>query len=207
MTVNKWSNQDWEEAQAWESKWHGGFNGACSNSYAEEVKHLTYAYKMGLTAVSGEGQWPCYDLGGASVLDIGGGPVSILLKCFNTGQCRVADPCEFPSWVHGRYFASGIEFVSIKGEDLADWSPQWDEAWIYNVLQHTQDPELIIMNARKLASTIRIIEWIDIPPHQGHPQELKEADLNKWLGGTGTTEWLSENGCTGVRAYYGVFKY
>lgn len=199
MTGNEWANEDWNLSQEYERKWWGD---AC-NTFAEETKHLTYAYKMGLTCFTGAGMWPCYDLNGTRVLDIGGGPTSILLKCQRRGPSRVADPCNYPLWVKYRYYEAGIEFSPIKGEDLS-WGREWDEVWCYNVLQHTEDPELIIMNARRMAPVIRLFEWIDIPPHQGHPQELKEESLNKWLGGEGRTEQLNENGCN-ARAYYGVF--
>jgi 2-polyprenyl-3-methyl-5-hydroxy-6-metoxy-1,4-benzoquinol methylase len=188
----------WTEAQEFERNWWG----SCSNTFQEEIKQLTYAHKMGLTAFSSGGHWPVYDLQGKSVLDIGGGPVSILLKCINLGICEVADPCEYPSWVRNRYERAGIIYNLFKGEDLPLF--EYDEVWIYNVLQHVEDPELIIHNAKRIASTIRIFEWIDMAPSEGHPQELKEEELNKWLGGQGTTEWLDENGCNG-RSFYGVF--
>jgi hypothetical protein len=188
----------WEDDQEFERAWWGD----CTNTFTEETKQLTYAYKMGLTCYSNNGKWPCYNLEGKSVIDIGGGPVSMLLKCENRGFCKVADPCDFPTWVVNRYTESQIAYIHTAAEELL-WGES-DEVWIYNVLQHTQDPELIIKNARNLAPVIRIFEWIDLPPHEGHPQELKEEDLNKWLGDTGTTEWLNENHCYG-RAYYGVF--
>lgn len=193
----------WKNDQEFERSWWGD----CSNTFTEETKQLTYAYKMGLTCYSNNGKWPCYDLAGKSVLDIGGGPTSILLKCENKGNCLVIDPCKYPYWIDARYETAGIQYAQARGEDLdpeTNSELRWDEAWIYNVLQHTEDPELIINNARDLAPVLRIFEWIDIPAHEGHPQELKEEDLNKWLGGTGTTEWLDENGCHG-RSYYGVF--
>lgn len=197
--------EDWASSQKWESEWWNGENGACANTYAEQTKHLTYAYKMGLTAYYGPGTWPNYDMTGYSVLDIGGGPTSMLLTCHNLGKSRVIDPCEYPDWVQSRYYKAGIEYQKIRGEDI-DLNEHWDEAWMYNVLQHTEDPELIIMKAKEVASVIRIFDWINIPPCQGHPQELKEDLLNKWLEGTGTAEWLNENGCAGP-AYYGVFRY
>lgn len=197
----------WKEDQDFERNWWGG----CENTFTEETKQLTYAYKMGLTCYSNNGKWPCYDLAGKNVIDIGGGPVSLLLKCENRGRSLVVDPCRYPTWIWSRYWEAHIEQKQIRGEDLdtedmdTDAEPLWNEAWIYNVLQHTQDPEKIITNARCLAPVVRIFEWLDIPAHEGHPQELKEEDLNKWLNGVGTTEQLSENGCYG-RAYYGVFK-
>jgi 2-polyprenyl-3-methyl-5-hydroxy-6-metoxy-1,4-benzoquinol methylase len=196
----------WEDDQEFERTWWG----ECSNTFTEEIKQLSYAYKMGLTAYANAGKWPCYNLVGRSVLDIGGGPTSMLLKCENKGLAsRVEDPCDYPDWIKARYASVGIGYGRTRGEELQ--YPQytsgiWDEVWIYNVLQHVEDPELIITNARKVAPVIRIFEWIDLPHHEGHPQELKEENLNKWLGGIGTTEWLDENNCYG-RAYYGVFNY
>jgi hypothetical protein len=191
----------WKDDQEFERNWWGDV----SNTFTEETKQLTYAYKMGLTCYSNNGKWPCYDLAGKSVLDIGGGPVSMLLKCENKGAlCRVVDPCAYPLWVRDRYTSAGIGYQQVPAEELVH-SLHWDEAWIYNVLQHTEDPETIIKNALEKAPIVRLFEWIDIPAHEGHPQELKEEDLNKWLEGEGTTEWLNENNCYG-RAYYGVFK-
>lgn len=191
----------WNDDQEFERKWWG----SCQNTFTEETKQLTYAYKMGLYCYSSDGKWPCYNLEGARILDIGGGPVSILLKCENYGPSRVVDPCTYPNWIWSRYSEAGIEYDRLRGEDIGSWDAHWDEVWIYNVLQHTERPELIIQNAKKLAPIIRLFEWIDIPPHLGHPQELKEELLNKWLDSEGITEQLDENGCQG-RAYYGIFK-
>lgn len=191
----------WSDDQEFERDWWGD----CGNTFTEEIKQLSYGYKMGLQSHASAGKWPVYNLEFKSILDIGGGPVSMLLKCENRGRrCMVVDPCAYPSWVRSRYMQLGIDFHRARGEDCQ--SGQWDEVWIYNVLQHTEDPELIIKTAKDRAPVIRIFEWIDLPAHEGHPQELKEEELNKWLGGTGTTEWLNENNCYG-RAYFGVFTY
>lgn len=197
----------WEDDQKFEKEWWGD----CINTFTEETKQLTYGYKMGLTCYSNNGKWPCYNLEGKSVLDIGGGPTSMLLKCENRGRSKVADPCDYPSWVVNRYTEARIAYVKIQGEELLPGKKipgkidKWDEVWIYNVLQHTEDPKRIIRNAKLLGKTIRIFEWLDIPAHEGHPQELKDYLLDMWLDGKGTTEWLNENGCYG-RAYYGVFE-
>lgn len=190
----------WEHDQEFERSWWGD----CANTFTEETKQLTYAYKMGLQVYSNNGKWPCYNLEGKNILDIGGGPVSMLLKCENKGSCLVADPCNYPSWILSRYDAAQIGYSIVSGENLT-WVGRYDEVWIYNVLQHTQDPEKIIQNAKDLAPVLRIFEWIDLPAHEGHPQELKEENLNEWIGGEGKTEWLNENGCHG-RAYYGYFE-
>lgn len=203
------ASHSWDDDQEWERSWWGD----CTHTYAEETKHRTYARFMGLTEGTGWGTWPAYDIAGANVLDIGGGPVSMLLKALNRGpKCEVADPCRYPKWVEERYKIAGIGYEQLAGEDISrptnpDESP-YDEVWIYNVLQHTQDPELIINNAWGWAPVIRIFEWVDIPPHTGHPHELKKVLLDYWLGGSGTTAQLTsaeDPGCDGM-AYGGRFE-
>lgn len=192
----------WTQEQEWERQWWG----TCVNTFAEEAKQITYAHRMGLASVSDGAHWPYYDLAGKSVIDIGGGPSSLLLKTHGGSRLRVSDPCRYPAWTYARYEAARIEWRIEPGEQL-DTSDRFNEAWIYNVLQHTDDPRQIIENAKAVASTIRIFEWINIPPHPGHPQMLLEDKLNEWLGGTGTVEDFRgrpENGCDQV-AYYGCF--
>lgn len=169
---------------------------------------------MGLQPQATPWRDPVYKLTGKSILDIGGGPVSMLLKTEEFERAIVIDPCEYPEWVKARYQAAGIEFYKIAGEDLLTPGmidelqefPPVDEIWIYNVLQHTQDPEKIIDNARKLAKTIRIFEWINTEITAGHPHSLSQEKLDLWLGGHGTIENLNRNNCFGW-AYYGVFNY
>ncbi len=138
----------WQKAQEWENNWWG----SCANTYWEETKQLVYARKMGLTQFVSEGKiW--FDLEKKSILDIGGGPVSLLLKGKNPGNCWVVDPCGYPDWVKKRYETANVAYHKIKGEDLSDISFTFvfDEVWIYNVLQHTDDPSKIIANARKIS--------------------------------------------------------
>lgn len=189
----------WSEEQDWEANWWGD----CTNTYNEERKQQTYAQKMGIIADWDYGHYPVYDLKGISVLDIGGGPVSMLLKCKNFKESAVVDPCDYPKWVDERYKIKEIDYFRIKGEDIR--STDFDEVWIYNVLQHTDSPEKILQNARRASKIIRIFEWIDAGTSHGHPHNLTETNLNKWLGGEGKVEQLNENGCVG-KAYYGIFK-
>lgn len=191
---------DWQKVNELEKDWWGN----CSNTYGEETKQLLYANRMGLrTNHNGKSPYN-FNLEGKSVLDIGGGPCSLLLKCENLGMGFVVDPCDFPTWVEDRYINAGLGYSKQKGE-LLDIKAPVDEVWIYNVLQHVEDPELVIANAKKAGKIIRIFEWIEIADDHAHPHALKEADLNKWLGGEGKTEFLSgENQCYG-QCYYGVF--
>ena len=108
-----WKN--WEEATKWEAKWHGD---CISASFGEEFKQLAYAKRMGLKTFH-DGRSPfVFNLQGRSVLDIGGGSCSLLLKCLNRGVSVVVDPCDYPEWVNQRYIAAGITLAKIKAEDL-----------------------------------------------------------------------------------------
>jgi hypothetical protein len=183
-----------------EFKFERRFWGDCTNTFAEDQKHYVYARYMGLTANG------CYfDVQQKKILDIGGGPTSMLLKTSNLSYGMVCDPIRYPDWVYARYTLKGVVSVVILGEEIE--TVGWDEVWIYNVLQHCRDPERIVLNARKAAPLIRLFEWIDIPPHPGHPQMLTETDLSKWLGAPGVVGQLDgDAGCYG-KFFAGVFAY
>lgn len=194
----------WTEAQKWESSWWGN----CVNTFGEEHKQLLYADKMGLVFFHNQKSPFNIDMEGKSVLDIGGGPCSLLLKCVNLKKGAVRDPLSFPKWVKQRYKEAGIDYARATGEDVLsslDKGEVFDEVWLYNVLQHTQNPQKIIKNARKVGKTIRIFEWINTPINKGHIHTLTQENLDKWLGGEGHVETLKgQNTCFG-ECYYGVF--
>jgi hypothetical protein len=172
--------------------------GDCCNTFDEDQKHYVYARYMGLKQVGYS-----FDVAGARIIDIGGGPTSMLLKTINLGdRALVVDPLQYPSWTYARYEAKGIESLVMRGEDICVTS--FDEAWIYNCLQHTDDPELIIRNAFNAAKTLRIFEWVDVPPHDGHPIELTKQKLDAWIGNEGQTIRLAESGCFG-KAYFSTY--
>jgi hypothetical protein len=180
-----------------EHKFERNYWGDCANTYFEEQKHFVYARLMGVK-VNG-----CsFDVAGQRILDIGGGPVSMLLKTINLGLGMVCDPITYPSWVYERYRAKGILYLVQSGEDVNTFG--WDEVWIYNVLQHCMDPKKIIDNARRAARLLRVFEWIDFPPHCGHPHMLTEDNMASWLGAAGVVTRLSESGCNG-NSFSGIF--
>jgi hypothetical protein len=192
----------WVEAQKWETDWWGD----CVNTYGEEEKQLLYANRMGLQMFHNKKSPYNINLGRTSVIDIGGGPVSLLLKCVNGSGLIVVEPMVMPGWVTERYAEASIVVRQGPGEELSpDEFDQIDEAWIYNVLQHTQDPERVIENARKIAKIVRLFEWIDTPANVGHPHSLSQAKLDEWLGGFGKVEELTgQANCFG-NCYYGIF--
>lgn len=189
----------WQDEQEWEKDWWGN----CTNTYGEESKQFVYANRMGLKIFS-DGKSP-YNFNAAGyILDIGGGPVSMLLKCPHaTGL--VIDPCSYPDWVYKRYDIGGIKYKIAGGEDIS-YENEFDEVWIYNCLQHVQDPEKIVYNALKATKTIvRVFEWLEVGISKGHPHNLTQKSLDEWFKGIGKTEHMNESGCTGF-GYYGIFK-
>jgi len=186
-----------KEAQKWEKEWWGN----CVNTYGEEMKQFLYAEKMGLNRAPTIKTPYRFDLQGKSVLDIGGGPTSLLLKCENV-KSLVIDPINFPKWIWDRYEEAGITFLCMEGEEIPT-KDSFDEVWIYNVLAHCKNPKEIIENARKVSKLIRIFEWIDTPVGAGHISSLTEKELNEWLEGEGKVEQLT--GVAHGKAYYGVF--
>ena len=192
----------WEKAQEWELDWHSN----CINSFHEEEKQLVYAEKMGLIPTPTPKTPVNFDLDGKSVLDIGGGAYSLLLKCVNFSHGTVVDPlmAKHPKWVKARYAEAGIVAVSETGEKFKS-NMTYDEVWIYNVLEHVKSPKKVIDKTLELGRVVRIFEWLDTRENTGHPHTLKEKQLNKWLGGSGKVEKVNRGGAVGS-AYYGVFK-
>lgn len=168
--------------------------GDCTNTADEEAKQLKYAELMGLDSmrVDGSGWFSApFDLGGRSVLDIGGGPVSLLLKCRNRGDCAVLDPIRWPDWVHERYEAAGISYLQCRAES-AHLSQVYDEVWIYNVLQHVQDPQKVIEVAIAHGRAVRVFEWLGGEPNAMHPNVMTREFLDGALGVEGvvhTVDW------------------
>jgi SAM-dependent methyltransferase len=185
----KIDREQWKSEQHFEQEWWDD----CRNTFGEQAKHVTYARKMGLVPLNDGGRWPLIDVYGQSILDIGGGPVSMLLECRGLERAVVVDPCKYPAWTRARYKSVGIELEQMPAEDYEP-DQVFDEVWCYNVLQHTADPEAIVQMMRRAAKLIRIFEWVDFPPTPGHPHELKAMGLRESLGGNpfdGPEEWLA----------------
>ena len=146
-----------------------------------------------------------------SIIDIGGGPVSMLLRCYNV-KGVVIDPIDWPPSVRRRYKAYGIKVIRLAGEDCLPPEPitdPADEVWLYNVLQHVNDPMKVLTNAKKIGKRIRIFEWLWTGTDVCHPHSLTPEFLMDGLSGT-ITEKVSnkryfEFGCS-CNALAGIFR-
>lgn len=189
LTRKQWAGK----VQHFERDWWGD----CSNTYGEESKQIAYARVMGLDPGTWRGgdKWPNYDADGKRVIDVGGGPSSMLLKA-HARFAVVVDPCEYPAWVTHRYDAHNVRLIRRPAEDqLPEYEDNaFDEAWCYNVLAHTYDPELVCRQMARIARVVRIFEWVNEAPHPGHPHELDADLLTAWLlkDGNARHVWLDE---------------
>jgi 2-polyprenyl-3-methyl-5-hydroxy-6-metoxy-1,4-benzoquinol methylase len=192
------SEKEWESHNKWEREWWGD----CKDTFDEQLKQQTYAELMKLPqfAVHRHG----YNLHGMSVLDIGGGPVSLLLRCYNYRRAVVVDPCTFPQWVMDRYSMAKIEYFKDQAE-IITFAEKFDEVWLYNCLQHVQDPARVIEMARRSAKKIRVAEVIEIGVYLGHPQNLTKDILDSLFGREGLVE--QKSGIAHGLFYFGVFNY
>lgn len=190
-----------QPAQQHERAWWGD----CANTFHEEQKQLVYARYMGLDAEWGGAHPPTIRLGRTSVLDIGGGPSSLLLKTVGGRDLAVVDPCPYPRWVYERYQAHNIVSYVTPAEEFVR-SHRWDEVWIYNTLQHVLDPERVIAVARRQAARLRIFDWLGAEQDEFHPHRLEKHWLDTWIGtsGRGRVVTVNESGAVGT-AYVGHY--
>lgn len=188
--------KSWDKTQPMERRWWGN----CVNTYDEEGKQQVYATKMGIRRFHCNGRYQ-FPMDGKSVVDIGGGPVSMLLKCTNV-RGTVVDPFAYPAWVKARYLTAGIQLLNVKAEDLRETG--WDEAWVYNLLEHVDDPAQVAANARRAGRVLRVFDWLGTQPQGPHRHTLTKDMLDELYHGCGTVEWLDEGECRGT-AYHGVF--
>lgn len=177
----------------------------CVNTFYEDKKQYTYANYMGVTRI-----WDSFDVQHKTILDIGGGPSSMLLRCVNLKKGKVIDPIDYPQWTKDRYAIHNVDVEVNYGENMDERG--WDEVWIYNCLQHVEDPKKILLNALKAGKILRLFEWINIPPHPGHPHELTSSlfyniltDVAKTKYSSVVNLWDQPSACYG-EAFYGVFE-
>jgi len=190
--------EEWQAHNEWERNWWHN----CANTFEEQLKQETYVKYLKLNQFALPGHW--FDLKGKSVFDVGGGPISLLLRCKNFSEAVVVDPCPFPEWVADRYECAGITYLPVCAEDYIPII-RFDEAWIYNCLQHVMNPEkiidMVIHNARK----VRIFEYIEVGECPGHPHNLTEEMLDDLFQRQGLTDRL--DGLAHGKIYFGVFNY
>jgi len=162
----------WEHAIKWEAEWWG--NEPNERWAAEVDKQKTYARLMGLP----------YDLdmGKKNILDVGCGPTSMLLRAKHGGKSVGVDPLPVSKKTKARYKDAKVRLFTVKGEDLFNpgngtntlRGATFDEVWMYNCLQHCDQPAIILSRIALAGKVIRIFEWLNMGVAPGHPHNLTE---------------------------------
>lgn len=169
----------WRKAQQWEKNWWM----TARNQHPVEIEKNKYVAKL-LNIDEG--------LPDRTVIDIGCGPLSMLLRV-PVKEGYALDPLFFDD-LEAAYFQKGIKRLVKPAEELNIKDGKFDEAWIYNCLQHVKDPTKILQNAIAVADRVRIFEWTHIPPYEGHLHMLTPELLSKPFQDAG---WKAQHVATG----------
>ena len=167
---------DWEEAQEWEREWWMNKEEQTKRWEREIRKQdLYYIPKMLMPSV--------LDFGNAGILDIGCGPVSILIRS-KFDHALALDPLDFND--AEAYAKLGINRVYAPAETF-ETSVSFNEVWLYNVLQHVQNVDAVITMMKNHCvpgGMVRIFEWLNVGLCSGHIHNLKvetfEAAFVEW---------------------------
>jgi hypothetical protein len=117
-------------------------------------------------------------------------PSDMLLRTDRHGAPAMGvDPLPVSKNTLQRYKAAGVSFRNEKAESFDETKIEVDEAWIYNCLQHTEDPAKILGKVRTCARRVRIFEWLNTTPMPGHPQTLTESLFAEAFEGWKREHW------------------
>jgi SAM-dependent methyltransferase len=127
------------------------------------------------------------NLGSKTILDVGCGPVSLLLRAKHGGGLGV-DPLLLSEETKAKYAAANVTLYHGKAEDFNP-ERRYDEGWIYNCLQHVEDPNKVMAMLLRSVDSVRVFEWIDMPIYEGHLHTLTVEQFERWLP---TDQWKFE---------------
>jgi len=106
------------------------------------------------------------DMKGTSVLEIGPADFPAIFFCEGLGPSYVIEPMNGPIL---QELATTMPFTIIKQPaEEADY-PKVDETWLFNVLTHVMNPDVIIDKARVCSNIIRFFEPINTAISIDHP--------------------------------------
>lgn len=105
---------------------------------------------------------------GKTIVEIGCGPSPVTSACVNVNAVLI-EPLDYVlNAARIRQTAEDAEFSG-------------DEAWLFNVLQHVRDPELIVQKCKQMP-VVRFFEPIDYPVSLCHPHSFSLQDFQRWFG-------------------------
>lgn len=133
------------------------------------------------------------NMSGLNVLDVGGGPASILLRTNNNLPNRphdglkhgvVIDPVIITEHQKMRYQFHDIQFIQDQAENIDEYFTEkgyFDECIMYNCLQHVEDPIAILDKITYLSKRIRIAEPLNVPTDHMHLHMFNEKYFDDYF--------------------------
>lgn len=189
---NPITKERWVSAQQGEKEFH----------IKESVEHSYESYK------NAYGYYFKYldinpNLEGKSIIEIGPGRIASLLFCENYSKSYIIEPTEYDGIDH---LYEGLD-LSIIQKTAEEWDfEKVDEVWLFNLLQHVQDPDLLIKKCKESAKVIRYFEPLDLPTDNEHPFTFNLEDFKGYFGDSVKIyESIGEPGFHGARCVYGVY--
>ncbi len=135
----------------------------------EAIKHYLFSYAQYF-------KWLVIDtdLQGKTIAEIGPADVPALVFCSNRGKSFIVEP--MPSDILDSF---GLTVVKEQAE-VIDFSDV-DEVWLFNVLQHVYDLDIVIENV-KMAKAVRWFEPVNQGTDECHLHNLTHEMFKEWFG-------------------------
>lgn len=187
------SKNRWEEAQIGEKIYH------IAESIEKSYNHYrdTYGHYFKYLGIE-------KDLAGKSIVEIGPGRIAGLLFCHNYSKSYIIEPTEYEDIDH-LYQSKDLEIIKETTEECE--FPKVDEVWIFNLMQHVQDPDLLIKKCKENSKIIRFFEPTDLPINNEHPFSFSKQDFEDYFGNcVFDYEPSGIPGFHGAKCVYGVYK-
>jgi hypothetical protein len=188
------TKERWVQAQENEKTHH-------NHSFRESAMHYENAYKHYFSYVGGS-----FDLQNRSILEIGPAKVPGLYFCKNYSRSYIIEPLKFEETEENFKDKPDITFIRDPAE-TCDF-PNVDEIWLFNVLQHVIDPNLIIERCKKHSKIIRYFEPIDTSCDIAHPHTFNIEFFENHFGKNCTTRYIAPPDVSGFHQHtcaYGVY--
>lgn len=117
---------------------------------------------------------------GKSIIEIGPADFPALAYCHNYAG-TIIEP--MPSEHLATFCSSHQVRLITEPVEECDLMP-CDEIWMFNLLQHVIDPELLVSKCKVAAKAIRYFEPVDYGTCEFHPHTFSQRDFERWFGGS-----------------------
>lgn len=167
------SKETWHQAQKGEINHHVG-----NFDLNEQSKsHYNDVYKNVFKFVDPNF---AFDVKNKKILEIGPGVFAALIYCQNTTQSAIVEPMDLPENVRQFYESRGIKIFKNAVEDLE--FEQYDEVWVFNVMQHIWNPDVFVAKLKAISKRILFFEPIGTPLDDLHVHSYTLQDFQKYFG-------------------------